>query len=104
VILALLVAAVATASPAPAVSAPLSPAPATPAASAPSGAQPPDGTYNYLRRMRRHAASCCASRVLPGGSTLRGSKGSADATPLPAGDNFALLSMFLAAFTSASSA
>lgn len=46
-ILALLVAAVATASPAPAVSAPLSPAPATPAASAPTGAQPPDGTYNY---------------------------------------------------------
>jgi|GEM_PF-5674128 len=44
----------------------------------------------YLRWMRPHAASCCVSRVLAGGSTLRGSVGSANAAPLPAGDNFAL--------------
>jgi|GEM_PF-5505428 len=62
------------------------------------------GYLPNVRWMRPHAASCCASRVLPGDSTLRGSVGSANAAPLPAGDNVALFSILIAALTSACSA
>src|ERR1700730_17509469 len=52
------------------------------------------------RWMRPHSTSCCVNRLLTGDSALHGSPGSANAAPLPTGDNFTLFEDFLRAHPS----